>query len=360
MNSRERIVSALQRDRPDKVPMYFEMTAPYEKLFSEKTGKDASEYQSYFHFDMVTLEPKNVFIPESDYLEFFPGEDLTAVRIDEWGVGYRKGSMYHFETLMHPLRTAASVEDIMDYPFPGITAFDDPAFTRYRKSISEAHDRGLAVMSRGQAVGGTIFWPAYKLRGMEQLFVDMYENQDMLTVLLEKVTDMLIEVCLKKARAGVDVLLLADDFGTQLDLMMSLELWDYWFKNRIKKVIDAVKSERPDIVVAFHSDGAVEKLIPRFIEVGVEVLNPIQPECMNPAEVKLKYGDRISLWGTVGTQTTLPFGKPEDVDRCVRDMIAGCGKNGGLLIGPTHVLEPEVPWENLLSFVEAVEKYGSY
>jgi uroporphyrinogen decarboxylase len=360
MTSRDRIIKTLRRKNPDKVPMYFELTPPYEHLFTEKTGKNASEYQTYFNFDMVTLEPAMFFKPKSDYLQFYPDEDLSKITINEWGIGYKKGSIHHFESLVHPLRNAQTAEDLLNYPYPEISGINEPDFIHYCKSIVAAHDKGLAVMSRGQAVGGTIFWPAYKLRGMEQLFIDMYENSELLTALLDKVTEMLIDVCVKKANAGVDVLLLADDFGTQINLMMSMEHWKFWFRDRIMKVIKAVKRAKPDIIVAFHSDGAVEKLIPQLLEIGVDVLNPIQPECMNPIEIKHKYGERLSLWGTVGTQTTMPFGKPEDVKQCVMDMISGCGRNGGLLIGPTHVLEPEVPWENLIRFVESVEKYGKY
>ena len=92
----------------------------------------------------------------------------------------------------------------------------------------------------------------------------------------------------------------------------------------------------------------------------VDILNPVQPECVDPVAIKKKYGDRLSFWGTIGTQTTMPFGTPEDVRREIRARIETVGKGGGLLIAPTHVIEPEVPWENILAFIEAVKEFGRY
>lgn len=106
--------------------------------------------------------------------------------------------------------------------------------------------------------------------------------------------------------------------------------------------------------------GDIREIIPDLIEIGVEILNPIQPECMDPAELKRKYGFCLSFWGTIGIQTTLPFGTPDDVRREVKQRIETVGRGGGLLIAPTHVIEPEVPWENIIAFVEAVKEYGIY
>jgi len=104
----------------------------------------------------------------------------------------------------------------------------------------------------------------------------------------------------------------------------------------------------------------VREVIPDLIEIGFDVLNPIQPECMDPAALKREYGDRLSFWGCIGTQTTMPFGSTDDVRAAVKWTIENVGYDGGLLIAPTHVLEPDVPWENIMALYEAVEKYGTY
>jgi len=110
--------------------------------------------------------------------------------------------------------------------------------------------------------------------------------------------------------------------------------------------------------VFYHSDGAATPIIPDLIGIGVDILNPIQAECMDPVSLKREFGADIAFWGSIGTQTTLPFGTPEDVRREVRTRIETMGTGGGLLLGPTHYVEPDVPWENLLAFKEAVMGIG--
>lgn len=357
MTARERLTRALGRDRPDRVPMFFSFTPALDEEFERRTGAKASEYQDHFCFAMRSLEPKGLV--RADTRRDDGGRVETGVRVDEWGIGYRRGSLFHFEEILNPLRGAAGAKDIERYPFPSVDT-GSAEYASYVRKVEALHGRGYAVVSCGQAVGGTLFWPAYKLRGLEQVLVDMHENPALLEALLDRVEAVVTEICLAKVKAGVDVILLADDFGTQIDLMMSLESWDRWFRAGFTRIIAKIKAANPGVFVAFHSDGAVEKLIPRFLAVGVEVLNPVQPECMDIFAVKRRYGDRLSFWGTIGTQTTMPFGTPDDVDAAVRRSIEEMGRGGGLLLAPTHVLEPEVPWENILAFVGAVEKYGRY
>ena len=110
----------------------------------------------------------------------------------------------------------------------------------------------------------------------------------------------------------------------------------------------------------YHSDGFIEPVISELIEIGIDVLNPIQPECMNPAKIKRLYGDELSFFGTIGVQTIMPFGTPKDVRRAVREMIEKVGQGGGFIIAPTHFVPVEVPWENVQAFFDAVEEFGQY
>jgi uroporphyrinogen decarboxylase len=110
--------------------------------------------------------------------------------------------------------------------------------------------------------------------------------------------------------------------------------------------------------VWYHSDGNIAEIIPELIEIGVDVLNPVQPECVDVLEVKRRYGDRLVLDGTIGTQTVMPFGTPEDVRACVRGRVETLAGDGALILAPTHTLEPEVPTENVLAFAEACREYG--
>ncbi len=143
----------------------------------------------------------------------------------------------------------------------------------------------------------------------------------------------------------------------QKSIMMSKELDATHLKPRLKKLIDEVRKIKPDMIIFYHSCGFVTPFIPDFIEVGIDVLNPVQPECMDFGEIFAEYAGAISFNGTIGTQTTMPFGIPDDVKNAVHKNLDIVGKQGGLFCTPTHVLEPEVPWENIIAYVEACKNY---
>jgi uroporphyrinogen decarboxylase len=114
-----------------------------------------------------------------------------------------------------------------------------------------------------------------------------------------------------------------------------------------------VRSINPDIQIWYHSDGNITDIIPELIDIGVTILNPLQPECLDIHKLKQEYGKHLVFDGTVGTQTTMPFGTPDEVRRVIRERKEKLGQDGALILSPTHVLEPEVPIENILAFVEA-------
>jgi uroporphyrinogen decarboxylase len=125
-------------------------------------------------------------------------------------------------------------------------------------------------------------------------------------------------------------------------------------------IIRACRAVNPELKIFYHSDGYIEPIIPDLIEIGVDVLNPVQPDSMDPAKLKAKYGDRLAFWGTVGTPTLWAWGTPADIRAEVRERIETVGRGGGLIISPAYDLEPEVPWQNVLAFFEAVDEYGTY
>jgi len=158
----------------------------------------------------------------------------------------------------------------------------------------------------------------------------------------------------------VDIICLGDDVGTQQGMLMSLPMWRRWLKPPLARVIAAAKRVRPSVLINYHSDGNMEAVIPELIDIGVDILNPVQPECLDPVKLKQRYGQHLAFWGTIGIQHTLPFGTPQEVRAEVRTRIETVGVGGGLLIGPTHIVEPEVPLENIVAMVEAVNEYGVY
>ena len=189
--------------------------------------------------------------------------------------------------------------------------------------------------------------------------MDMVCDDENLLYHFDRITEIRCEMARQYCMAGIDVLHIGDDIATQLNMMFSMEVYRKWLKPRLKRVIDAAKEVNPNIIIDYHSDGNCEAAIEDLIEIGIDVLNPVQPECMNAAEIKKKYGSRLSFRGTIGTQTTMPFGSPQDVMKEVETMIETVGKNGGLILAPSHLLEPEVPFENIEAFISAVRKFNN-
>jgi uroporphyrinogen decarboxylase len=195
------------------------------------------------------------------------------------------------------------------------------------------------------------------MRGMEKLMIDMAMEDEKATWLLDQITD---KACYRAeifAGFGADIIGLGDDIGMQSAIMMSMEMYQQWLKPRLTKVIHAAKDVNPDILISYHSCGYAEPFIPDLIEAGVDILNPIQTECMDFKKIFEKYGHQISFNGTIGTQRLMPFGTAEDVKQVVSENLQIAGGYGGLFCCPTHMLEPEVPWENIEAYISACQNF---
>ncbi len=260
--------------------------------------------------------------------------------------------------MVHPLRNARHAGDIEAYPWPDVTA-------PYRRqaaveAIDALHERDLAAMLWPPINGGTFFEAAWRLRGFERFLSDMVEDQELAEALLDRVGQPALENARFAAVSGADILLTGDDVGMQDRMLISPKMWRRWLKPRMAALISAAKQINPHLLVFYHSDGYMEPIVPDLIEIGVDVLNPVQPECMDPVRLKKQYGRQLSFWGTVGTQSTMPFGTPAAVRALVQERIATLGAGGGLLLAPTHRLQADVPWENIEAFFAAVDEYGRY
>ena len=146
--------------------------------------------------------------------------------------------------------------------------------------------------------------------------------------------------------------------GSQKSMLMSPDMWQQYFKPCLVRIIKEVKKVNPNVYIAYHSCGYIEPIIPELIEAGVDILESVQPEAMNPAKLKREFGDRLSFWGTVGAQSTMACGSPQEVKNVVKERLETVGRGGGLIIAPAHTMEREVPYENIAAFFEAVEEYG--
>lgn len=346
MLPRQRVLAALAHERTDRIPFELEFTPAVHARFKQETGSDNPA--EYFQLDIrnVDLGPTKQV---RDYQQYH-SEDLFGLFVDEFGIAHRSGTYYHFSKMLHPLEKIVSAAEVLEYPFPDRDA--DYRMAPVSDLVAAYHARDLFV----SAFAGHIFETAWYMRGMENLLVDFLANPELAEALLDRITSLNVAVATGYARAGVDMIRLGDDVGSQRAMLMSPDTWRYWLKPRLAQVIAAAKSIKPHIHIWYHSDGVIEPILDDLVEVGVDVLNPVQPECMNPEEIKLRYGTRLSLWGTVGTQSIMPFGTPEEVFAYVTERIHLLGAQGGLVLAPTHVLEPDVPWENIEAFVAAARQ----
>lgn len=302
-----------------------------------------------WNFDEVWRIPGRDHI---DWHKFYPQGFKHAVRFDGWGVAHEHNPNSHHMTLMHhPLAGAATVADLEAYPWPDFEGMD---FSYLKPKVDEIHAQDLAVFVWAEC---TIWETAWYLRRIEPLMLDMSLEDDKAAYLLDKITDLAAFRARQFAAAGADILGLGDDIGMQSTIMMSANMYRTWLKPRLAKVIAAAKEVKPDILISYHSCGFILPLIGDLIDAGVDILNPVQPECMDFAEVHAKFGDRLSFNGTIGTQKLMPFGTPEQIRAEVRRNLELAGPQGGLFCCPTHMLEPEVPWENIEAYVEAVRQF---
>jgi uroporphyrinogen decarboxylase len=195
---------------------------------------------------------------------------------------------------------------------------------------------------------------------MDLFLADLVMNKDFVNELLDKLYDFQLVTGTTLAALGVDIIWMGDDFGTQDSLIVSPALWREFFKPRYARLIQAFKSRNSTVRVAYHSDGNIASLLPEYIEIGVDILNAVQPRSMDPARLKKRFGNALSYWGTMDIQHTFPLGSPEDVENEVRLRMETVGRGGGLILGPSHNIQPDVPLENVLAFYRAVKKHGCY
>jgi len=298
--------------------------------------------------DIIPAErEQSVFSKYYDY-GLRPGTD-----IDIWGVAREPGSAesMHMMRMRHPMKDFDSLEQIAAYPFPD---FSKSSRAEQEKSVYAAKYDDFITMGK---MPMTIWETSWYLRGMENLMVDMMSDDPIAEALFNRVTEIAVIRAKAFAMSGVDILFIGDDIGMQRSIMMKESLYSDWLKPRLKEVINAAKAINPDIVVIYHSCGFITPMIPHLVEAGIDVLNPIQPECMDFGEIYDLSGKQLSFHGTIGTQSVMPFGTPDEVRNAVFKNLDIAGEMGGLLVAPTHLLEPDVPVENVVAYLKACIDY---
>jgi uroporphyrinogen decarboxylase len=359
MSSKERVIVAINYNEPDMVPRQSTFTPEF-----------ANKLREHFNMKAKLLNPMGSAEQE---LELLIGNDilLTAQGFansyyrslyedytDEWGVGWkiveyktRYGIGRYTEPRDNPLKEDRSISRYLP-PDPTIESLYEPS-----KKLLENYGKEYAIMG---VIVCTIFEAAWALRGLDRLMMDFITNEELANDILDIPFNYHLYAGKKLASMGVDIIWTGDDMGGQNGMLISPDLWRKYFKPRMAKLYSELKAINPDLKIAYHSDGVIYPIIDDLVEIGLDILNPVQPKCMDPYYLKKRYNKNLTLWGSIDIQETLPFGTPEEVENEVRDRIRNLGPGGGFIISPTHNVQLDTPLENFFSFWNAAKKYGRY
>ncbi len=365
MNSRDRTLAALRLQEPDRVPLYVTVVAELAEALSQVTGIRPNLCDAYLtnrisHAELLTTLGNDVVGIGSTAPPSCPTRTRPdGFRVDEWGLVYRPVPHpfgVYMEIVERPLSGIRSARELARYRLP-----DPHAAGRFDVARDHAERYGQHYALLG-VIECTVFETAWNLVGLEQFLTDMALRRDYVGPLLDQVADYSIGVGLALIDLGADVLLTGDDLGMDIGPMLSPRMWREVLKPRLQRVFDAYRAARPDVILAYHSCGSVLPFLDELIEIGVEVLNPIQVTArgMDPAALKARYGEQIAFCGGIDQREVLPRGTPQAVQQEVRRRIRELGTGGGYLLAPTHDIQADTPVENVLALFEAARTWGAY
>ena len=354
LKHRDRVAMALNHEAPDRCPMQVSFTPEFALRLRKDMGQDrVSPHNPHGGGNTYELERKideDMLLTSVGWANSYYQSDKAYT--DEWQIGWdvfeydtKFGKGHYTEIVKHPL---AEDSDIDSYTAP------DPT----RPELYLETERVLKTYKDEYWIVGvtvcTIWETAWALRGLEKMLMDLALNPELANKILDIPYRYHLAAAEKLVKMGVDMIWIGDDVGTQKGLLISPQQWREIFKPRMANFISTLKAINKDVKVAYHTDGEVYQIIPDLIEIGLDVLNPIQPACMEPAKLKKEFGDKLCFWGTVDEQHTLPFGTALDVENEVKERIRTVGKGGGLILGPTHHVQLDTPLENFWAMVNTI------
>lgn len=355
MNSKKRVLAAINHQKPDRIPLDGDFRQDvWTKLEDHFETTNADEIMGALGLDFRygQMEPAS-FFAERAIPSPFPilgiGEGPRNLVIrrdtgwleDEYGICRIPNSTgLYWRYASHPLAEAGLAE-IRDYEFPNPKLKE--RYLGIGSDVFRWKDSYVTVVEMRN-----IFKLSWELRGFEHYMIDLSLEPRLVEALADRVLEHLIEQSKQLVKCGVDMIMIAGDIAMQETMMLSPQMWRKYFKPRLRTWLEEARGEG-DAYFMFHSDGNMVSVIDDLVEVGFDVIDPIQPECMDVVEVKRRFGSQVCLRGTISCQRTLPFGTPDDVADEVRQRISCCGLDGGLILSPSNTVQPDVPVENILA-----------
>lgn len=358
MKHRERVLTALHREKPDRAPFQATFCPEFAdrlrkafQLDKEKPHDPHSARWNGYELEKLTGQDalqSSIGWSTNYYLDTKDYEDEWGVKwkVDPYSTPFGTGNYTNIES--GPLYDEEKI-DTYTAPDPNRTEL----YANLKRLIAEEKDEYFII----GRLHTTIYETAWALRGMDNLLCDMALEPERANTIIDIPFNYHLEVAQNMAREGVDMIWLGDDMGAQHSMIISPDMWRLFFKPRMAAIIEAIKTINRDCLVAYHTDGYNWPILPDLIEIGLDVLNPIQAESMDPEELKKLYGDKLSFFGGIDVQTTLPLGKPEDVEAEFKERLTTLGSGGGWLCAPTHHVQLDTPIENLQTLISSIQKY---
>ncbi|HOB91439.1 MAG: uroporphyrinogen decarboxylase family protein [Bacillota bacterium] len=355
MTSKERVLAAISHQEPDRVPINYIANPGINARLMKHYGFGTDEVDAFLDalgVDFRSVGPRYVgprLHPE------VPGRNVDPL----WGIRTRwveHQSGGYWDYCDFPLRTA-TVEEVAEWPMPSPADFDysgvEEACKRYSQYAVVAGNPGLADIINSTGM----------IRGTEQVLVDLILDEPAGLLYIDRRLDIMLEVTrrtLEAAKGGIDLLWIGEDLGMQNGPLISLELFRKHIRPRHQKFVDLAKSF--DIPVMIHSCGSSSWAYDDFIDMGIQVIDTLQPEAkdMSPAYLKEHYGDKLAFHGCISTAGAVAYGTVEDVKKEVMEILDIMKPNGGYCLAPTHCLQDNSPVENVVCLYETAKEYGRY
>lgn len=382
MTSKERVLATINHEKPDRVPVVIGVSnatgikmKPYRGI-KKIAGIQAPDNYLYDWPELGTAEideqtmqrlhndVRGVLDLEPEFVrkrnrERKPHSDC----IDSWGSGQTETAPGDWYPGIHPIPEARTIEDLDNYPgWPDMT---DPSRIAHVKETARrlAEQNEFAILATPWLLFP--FERAHAMQGMETFLINMATERDFARALLERIAEyckQLMGPFLDQLGDNVDIIKIGDDLGTQESLMISPRMYRQILKPVHADFIGFIK-ERTNAKILFHSDGDVAPLVEDFIEIGVDILNPIQTSAGKMSDLhalKKHFGNNIVFCGGIDSHHILPHGSVAEVREEVKRVIQALGPGGGCMIGAVHTVMNDVPPENVLAMVDAVEEFGHY
>ena len=341
MNSRERVFAAMRFEKPDRVPRFIWLGGEVIKRLSAGYGITPFELNKKIGNDILQTWVSINGEMERD----IPQE---AEFTDGFGITWKRYGAYNM-VVHHPMQ-GLSAEEIRAYPLPDPRA---PERYRYLEYLVETYNDEYFI---GADVSGVLFEPAYHLRNMEDLMMDLAEENEEIKLILDKLMDFSITVSLECIKRGADWIWMGDDLGSQQGMLMSAAMWRKFFKSRMKKIIEEIKKMKPGIPIAYHSCGSISPVIGDLVEIGINVLNPIQESAagMDQIAVKSEYNSNLTLMCGLDTQQFMLNASPEEINLKTREKVLHLGSKGGYIFAVSHNLQGDVSDEKIEAMPEGL------